>query len=177
MDRESRLGNEGALQKQIEFFQDTIDKTMEIREETKKFLNLEERLVALREATDRTDMQKELEEARMEQAEDISRFQKFRQWAKENMVALSGVAISTAGLITALLIHARGAIVSTAKATGKVAKALANLAKNGAPILVPLHNAIATALSWGAKGIAWLASHLWVLAVTAALIVYNYSQI
>ena len=179
MDLESRTGDDGALQKQLEYFQDTIDKTMELRNETdnpEEFLNLEERIVALREARDRTVMQKELEEARQAQEEDISRFRKFVKWLGKEKVGLTGIAVSTASLITALLIHARGAIIGTAKATSKVAKALANLAKKAGPILVPILNAIATALSWGAKGIAWLASHLWVLAVAAALLVYNYLQ-
>ena len=179
MDLESRTGDDGALQKQLEYFQDTINKTMELRDETddtEEFINLEERIVALREARDRTVMQKELEEGRQAQEEDISRFRKLVKWLGKEKVGLTGVAVSTAGLITALLIHARGAIIGTAKATSKVAKALANLAKKAGPILVPILNAIATALSWGAKGIAWLASHLWVLAVAAALLVYNYLQ-
>ena len=179
MDLESRTGDDGALQKLLEYFQDTINKTMELRDETddtEGFLNFEERIVALREVRDRTVMQKELEEGIQAQEEDISRFHKLVKWLGKEKVGLTGVAVSTAGLITALLIHARGAIIGTAKATGKVAKALANLAKNAGPILVPILNAIATALSWGAKGIAWLASHLWVLAVAAALLVYNYLQ-
>ena len=179
MDLESRTGDDGALQKQLEYFQDTINKTMELRDETdntEEFLNFEERIVALREARDRTVMQKELEEGRQAQEEDISRFRKLVKWLGKEKVGLTGVAVSTAGLITALLIHARGAIIGTAKATSKVAKALANLAKKAGPILVPILNAIATALSWGAKGIAWLASNLWVLAVAAALLVYNYLQ-
>jgi hypothetical protein len=177
MDLESRTGDDGALQKQLEYFQDTINKTMELGDETddaEEFLNLEERIVALREARDRTVMQRELEEGRQAQEEDISRFHKFVKWLGKEKVGLTGVAVSMAGLITTLLIHARGAIIGTAKATSKVAKALANLAKKAGPILVPILNAIATALSWGAKGIAWLASHLWVLAVAAALMVYNY---
>ena len=52
-------------------------------------------------------------------------------------------------------------------------KALANLAKKVGPILVPIINGIASALSWGAKGVAWLASYLWVIVVTIALILYN----
>jgi hypothetical protein len=96
------------------------------------------------------------------------------KWLGKEKVGLIGVAVSVAGLITTLLVHARGAIVGTAKATSKVARALANLAKKAGPILVPILNTIATALSWGAKGIAWLASNLWVLTVAAALIVYNY---
>ena len=177
MDLESRTGDDGALQKQLEYFQDTINKTMELRDETddtEEFLNLEERIVALREARDRTVMQKELEEGRQAQEEDISSFRKFMKWLGKEKVGLTGIAASTAGLITTLLIHARGAIIGTAKATSKVAKALANLAKKAAPILVPVLNTIASALSWGAKGIAWLASNLWVLAITAVLMVYNY---
>ena len=179
MDLESRTGDDGALQKQVEYFQDTINKTMELRDETddtEEFLNFEERIVALREARDRTVMQKELEEGRQAQEEDISRFRKLVKWLGKEKVGLTGVAVSTAGLITALLIHARGAIIGTAKATSKVAKALASLARKAGPILVPVLNAIATALSWGAKGVAWLASNLWVLAVAAALLVYNYLQ-
>ncbi|CAB3977554.1 Hypothetical predicted protein [Paramuricea clavata] len=140
--------------------QDTINKTMELRDETddpEEFIRLEESIIALREAMDWTIMQKELEEG------------------KEKM-GLTGIAVSTAGLITALLILARGEIVGTAKATSKVAKALATIAKKGAPNLVPVLNSIATALLWGAKGIAWLASNLWVLAIAAALLVYDYLQ-
>ena len=176
MDPESRVGDDGALQKQVEYFQDTINKTMELRDETEEFINLEERIVSLREARDRTVMQKELEEGRQAQVEDITRFRKFVKWLGKEKVGLTGVAVSTAGLIIALLIQARGAIVGTAKATSKVAKALANIAKKGAPILIPVLNAIATALLWSARGIAWLASHLWVLVVAAALLVYDYLQ-
>jgi hypothetical protein len=71
-------------------------------------------------------MQKELEEGRQAQEEDISRFRKFVKWLGKEKVGLTGVAVSTAGLITTLLINARGAIIGTAKATSKVAKALAN---------------------------------------------------
>ena len=179
IDWESRLGDNGGLKIQVDYFQDPISKTMELRDETddaEEFLKLEERIVALREARDRTVMQRELEEGRQAQEEDISRFHKFVKWARKEMVGLTGVAVSTASLTTALLIHARGVIVGTAKATSKVAKALANIAKKGAPILVPVLNAIATALSWGAKGIAWLASHLLVMAVAFALLVYDYLQ-
>ncbi|CAB3993122.1 Hypothetical predicted protein [Paramuricea clavata] len=63
MDLESRIGKDGALENQVEYFQDTINKTMELGDETddtEEFINLEERIVALREARDRTVMQKEL---------------------------------------------------------------------------------------------------------------------
>ena len=140
----------------------------------RRYTEFTERIDALEDARDRTIEQKTLEEVKVEQLNDISRLRRFTKWLGKEKVALAGVAVSAAGLITTLLIHARGAIVGTAKATGRVAKALANIAKKGAPILVPVLNAIATALLWGAKGIAWLVSHLWVLAIAAVLMVYNY---
>jgi hypothetical protein len=118
--------------------------------------------------------QRTIEEVREEQLEDISRLRRFVKWLGKEKVGLTGVAVSVAGLITTLLVHARRAIIGTAKATSKVAKALANIAKKAGPILVPILNAVATALSWGAKGVAWLASHLWVLVIAAALMVYSY---
>ena len=99
MDLESRVGDDGALQKQLEYFQDTINKTMELRDETndtEEFINLEDRIVALREARDRTVMQKELEEGRQAQVEDITRFRKFVKWLGKEKVGLTGVAVSTA---------------------------------------------------------------------------------
>ncbi|CAB4003574.1 Hypothetical predicted protein [Paramuricea clavata] len=173
---EGRTGPNGALQIQADYFNEAIGETVERATEaegTTEYNSLIERIDSLKEARDRT-LSREQEEAREAQLEDISRLRRFIDWVEKEKVGLVGIAVSTASLITALLIHARGAIVKTAKATGKVAKALANLAKKAGPILVPILNAIATALSWGAKGIAWLASNLWVLAVAAALIVYNY---
>ncbi|CAB3999559.1 Hypothetical predicted protein [Paramuricea clavata] len=174
---EGRTGPSGALQVQADYFNEAIGETVEratSAEGTTEYNSLLERIDSLKEARDRTLEQRTVEEVREAQLEDISRLRKFIDWVGKEKVGLVGIAVSTASLITALLIHARGAIVKTAKATGKVAKALANLAKKAGPILVPILNTIATALSWGAKGIAWLASHLWVLAVAAALMVYNY---
>ncbi|CAB3977699.1 Hypothetical predicted protein [Paramuricea clavata] len=174
---EGRTGPNGALQIQADYFNEAIGETVEratSAEGTTEYNSLLERIDSLKEARDRTLEQRTVEEAREAQLKDISRLRRFVKWLGEEKVGLVGIAVSTASLITALLIHARGAIVKTAKVTGKVAKALANLAKKAGPILVPILNAIATALSWGAKGISWLASHLWVLAIAAALMVYNY---
>ncbi|CAB3993082.1 Hypothetical predicted protein, partial [Paramuricea clavata] len=154
---ESRTGPNGALQIQADYFNEAIGETVEratSAEGTTEYNSLIERIDSLKEARDRTLEQRTVEEAREAQLEDISRLRRFIDWVGKEKVGLVGIAVSTASLITALLINARGAIMKTAKATGKVAKALANLAKKAGPILVPIMNAIATALSWGAKGIA-----------------------
>ncbi|CAB3987952.1 Hypothetical predicted protein [Paramuricea clavata] len=174
---EGRTGPNGALQIQADYFNEAIGETVErstSAEGTTEYNSLIERIDSLKEARDRTLEQRTIEEAREAQLKDISRLRRFIDWVGKEKVGLAGIAVSTAGLITALLIHARGALVKTGKATGKVAKALANLAKKAGPILLPILNAIGTALSWGAKGVAWLASNLWVLVVAAALIIYNY---
>jgi hypothetical protein len=174
---EGRTGSNGALQIQADYFNEAIGKTVERAasvEGTTEYNSLIERIDSLKEARDRTLEQRTVEEAREAQLEDISRLRRFVDWVGKEKVGLFGIAVSTASSITALLIQTRGVIVQTAKFTGKVAKALANLAVKAGPILVPILNAIATALTWGAKGIAWLASNLWVLAVAAALIASNY---
>ncbi|CAB4028748.1 Hypothetical predicted protein [Paramuricea clavata] len=174
---EGRTGPNGALQIQADYFNEAIGETVErstSAEGTTEYNSLIERIDSLKEARDRTLEQRTVEEAREAQLKDISRLRRFIDWVGKEKVGLAGIAVSTAGLITAILIHARGALVRTGKATGKVAKALANLAKKAGPILLPILNAIGTALSWGAKGVAWLASNLWVLVVAAALIIYNY---
>ncbi|CAB3983705.1 Hypothetical predicted protein [Paramuricea clavata] len=174
---EGRTGPNGALQIQADFLRETIRRT---KAEAAKAMSLDEymelkkRIEGLQEARERTLERKEDEEIEVLQSEDISRLKRFADWVGKEKVGLAGVAISTAGLITALLIHARGVVVRGARATGKVAKTLANLAKNVAPILVPVLNAIATALSWGAKGLTWLASNLWVLVLAVVIMVYEY---
>jgi hypothetical protein len=176
-DLRSRIGPTGALQIQADYFNEAIGETVDRVSDAKgvtEYNAIIERIEGLKEARDRTLKQRALEETKEEQLNDISRLCKFVKWLGKEKVGLIGVAVSAAGLITTLLVHARGAIVGTAKATSSVAKALANLAKKAGPVLVPVLNTIAAALSWGAKGIAWLASNLWVLAVAAALIVYNY---
>jgi hypothetical protein len=176
---EGRTGQKGALQIQADYFNKVIGETVELAglaEGATEYDALMERIDSLKEARDQTLKQRVVEEAREEQLKDISRLRRFTDWAGKEKVGLAGVAVSTAGIITTLLVHARGAIIGTAKATSKLSKALAELAKKASPILVPIINGVATALSWGAKGVAWLASNLWVLAVTVALVTYNYIE-
>ena len=64
------------------------------------------------------------EEAR---TNDLTTFERFRKWAKENITGVSAVAISIAGIITTIVIAGRGAVKKGAKAVGQFGKALANL--------------------------------------------------
>ena len=104
-------------------------------------------------------------------------FERFRSWAKKNweLLALSPYQY-IAGIITTVVVAGKGAVAATGKRLGAVGKALARLAKNALPILVPLINMLSTILSWGAKGLAFLAQNLWILAVVIAGIIIRYLQ-
>jgi hypothetical protein len=178
-DLEGRTGQEGALQIQAEYFNKAIGETVERAsavEGVSEYDALMKRIDSLKEARDQTLKQRVVEEAREEQLKDISRLRRFIDWVGKEKVGLAGLAVSTAALVTTLVISARGAVVTTARATGKVSKALAELAKKAGPILLPILSALATALKYGALWVAWIASNLWVLAVAIAATVYSYNN-
>ena len=108
---------------------------------------MEERIVGLRQARDKTLEQRQLEETREQQEEDISRLQMFKDRAKENLVGLSALAISVAGIITTIIVGARKALIKGAQATDKFAKAVYNLGKKLGALSAPILNVIAQALS------------------------------
>ena len=86
-------------------------------------------------------------------ANDLTRFEKFKKWAKEKIAGVSAVAIPVAGIITTIVMVGRKAVKQGAKAVGKFGKALANLAKKAAPAIATILNILAQALTWGAKAL------------------------
>ena len=96
---------------------------------------------------------------------DLSKLERFKQWARENLIGFSAIAISIAGIITTVVIAGRKAVKETAKGVGKVAKALFNLGKKLGPLIAPMLNILATAVSWGVKGLEFLSKNLWLLVI------------
>ena len=96
---------------------------------------------------------------------DLSRLERFKQWARENLIGFSAIAISIAGIITTVVIAGRKAVKETAKGVGGVAKALFNLGKKLGPLIAPMLNILATAVSWGVKGLEFLSKNLWLLVI------------
>ena len=99
------------------------------------------------------------------QENDLSKLERFKQWARENLIGFSAIAISIAGIITTVIIAGRKAVKDTAKGVGKVAKALFNLGKKLGPLIAPILNILATAVSWGVKGLEFLSKNLWLLVI------------
>ena len=171
-DQQSKLGDNGTLQTMINSIQETLDETKQEFEELRQefdekyrptsFFNditngevqtlrdktdeFEQRMNGLEELQNRLTEQRQNEEVRAEQ-EDISRLQRFKVWAKENLVGVSALTISVAGIITIIIVGVRKAIVKGAQATGKFAKAVYYLGKKLGSLLAPLLNIVTQAIS------------------------------
>ena len=110
------------------------------------------------------------EEAR---TNDLTRFERFKRWAKENITGVSAVAISVAGIITTVVISGRNAVKKGVKAVGQFGKALANLAKKAGPAIATILNVLAQVLTWGAKALEFLSRNLWIVALFLTYLVYD----
>ena len=104
---------------------------------------------------------------------DLTRFERFKRWSKENLVGVSAVAISVAGIITTVVISGRNAVKNGAKAVGHFGKALANLAKKAGPAIATILNILAQVLTWGAKALEFLSRNLWIVALFLTYLVYD----
>jgi hypothetical protein len=105
-----------------------------------------------------------------------TKFERFRVWAKENMGALAAIAISIAGIITTVVVAGKKTITGAANGLGAAGKALAKFAKAALPILVPILNMLSTILGWGAKGLAFLAQNLRIVAIVITGAIFRYLQ-
>ena len=102
------------------------------------------------------------------QASDLGKLERFKEWARNNLIGLSAIAITIAGIVTTVVIAGRKAVKSAARATGKLAKALVNIGKKLGPLIAPLLNLMAQAITWGAKGLEFLSRNLWLITVAFA---------
>ncbi len=106
-------------------------------------------------------------------ANDLTRFERFKKWAKENLVGVSAVAISVAGIVTRVVMTGRNALKKAAKPLGNFGKALANLAKKAGPAIAAILNILAQTLTWGAKALEFLSRNLWIVALFLTYLLYD----
>ena len=107
---------------------------------------------------------------------DVTRFQKFKEWARENLTGVSAVAISIAGIVTTVIVSTRSVIRQGASATLKFGKAVAKALEAISPLLAPLGSILATVISLGAKGLSFLANNLWIFIMFLVWIFYKSVQ-
>ena len=139
-------------------------------------VKLDERVSELKKARDLVLEQRDLEQVRGEQEEDITKFQKVKKWMKENLVGLSAIGITIAGIITTIIVAGRKALATAASGLGTFGKAVIKTLKALVPVLAPLFNIIATALSWAAKGLMFLSKNLWLLVLFGIALLYRWLQ-
>ena len=104
---------------------------------------------------------------------DLTRLEKFKKWARENVVGVSAIAISVAGIVTAAVMGARTAIKKGGKALGKFAKGVSKVFKKLGPLFSALGTLLSKMILLGSQGLLWLSQNLWVLFLIIASIVYN----
>ena len=146
----------------------------ELRDLREREVELRDRTAWLENARDQTINQREREEVREIQEEDLTRLERFKEWMKDNWLGVSALAAGVAGLITTIIIGARRAAVNGAQATKSFAKAVRDAIKKLGPWAVPLANLIYGILKGGAAVLGWLASNLWVLVLALVWFVYDY---
>ena len=104
---------------------------------------------------------------------DLGKLEKFKEFAKRNIVGLSAVAITIAGVITTIVVAAKNAVKKGANFTKKLAKKIYELGKKLGPLLAPILNVLGKIVEMGARGLGWLAGNLWVLAIALAWFLYD----
>ena len=94
---------------------------------------------------------------------DLTRFERYKNWTKRNLGGISLNAISVAGIITTIIMGMRTVVKKGASATSKFAKALAKIAEKAGPVLGAFLNLATGLLELGAKAVSFLAENLWIL--------------
>ena len=96
---------------------------------------------------------------------DLTRLERFKKWARENLLTISGVAIMAATLITSIIALARKAAKLGAKGVSAFGKGLSTIAKKLGLILDPIFSLMGSVLTLMGKGISWISKNLWLLAL------------
>ena len=102
------------------------------------------------------------------QNNDLTRFERFKQWTKKNLGGISVVGISVASIITTIVMGARTVIKKGAQATSKFARSLAKLGGKAALVIGSLFNLAVKLLTLSANAVGFLSKNLWLLAVGLA---------
>ena len=106
-------------------------------------------------------------------ANDLTRLERFKKWARENIVGVSAIAISIAGIVTAAVMGARTTVKKGGKALGKFAKDVSKVFKKLGPLFSALGTLLSKMILAGSQGLLWLSQNLWVLFLMIAYFLYN----
>ena len=104
---------------------------------------------------------------------DLLKFKRFKRWVRENIVGLSAVTISIAGIITAAVMSGKIAVKKRGRALKIFGKSTYNVGKKLGPVFSALGTVLSKLLTFSASTLLWLANNLWALFLLVAYIIYN----
>ena len=94
---------------------------------------------------------------------DLTRLERFKKWARKNIVGVSAISISITGIVTAAVMGARSVVKKGGKALGKFAKGVSKVLKKLGPLFSALGTLLSKMILAGSQGLLWLSQNLWVL--------------
>ena len=105
---------------------------------------------------------------------DLTRLERLKKWAKENVVGVLAIVLSVAGILTAAIIMGvRNTVKKGGKALGKFTKGISKVFKKLGPVFSALGTLISKMILVGSQELLWLSQNLWVLFLAIAYFVYN----
>ena len=113
---------------------------------------------------------------------DLSRYERFKKWAKENMFGLASPAISIAGFIATIITLARSGLRRTAKAVGELTKSIGEVGEKMGPVFIFGAGAAAVShifpklLEWWGKGLEYLSENLWIVPIAGGVYILYKQQ-
>ena len=107
---------------------------------------------------------------------DLTRLEIFKKWARENIVGVSAIVLSVAGILITAIMGGRNTVKKGGKALGKFAKGISKVFKKLGPEFSALGTLISKMILVGSQGLLWLSQNLWVLFLAIAYFVYEYRR-
>ena len=95
--------------------------------------------------------------------------EKFKEWAKENVLGISGVLIGVGGIVVSTSL--RSGVRSVPEGTYKFGKGIAKKLSKLGPIFSAIGSVLLTMLNIGSQALMWLSNNLWILLVALVLFV------
>ena len=92
---------------------------------------------------------------------------------KGNIIGISAVAISIAGVITAVVVGAKNTVKKGGQSLKKFAKSIYNTGKKFGPVISALGTLLSKMILTGGQGLLWLSQNLWMVFLIIAYFIYN----
>ena len=86
----------------------------------------------------------------------LLKFKRFKRWARENIIGISAIAISIAGVMTTVVIGGKNAAKKGTQSLKKFAKSVYNTGEKFGPVISALGTLLSKVLALSAKELLWL---------------------